>query len=84
MVPASISAKRNPQTSLAENETGARAALPIWISFMRQALKKTPVENFKVPEGITLRGVNVESEEPDSGYLKSIFGAFSDGTGSGE
>ncbi len=72
------------KTSLGENETGSRAALPIWISFMRQALRKTPIENFKVPEAITLRSVNVESEESGSGYPKSIFGAFSDATVPGE
>src|SRR5512136_1483521 len=32
------------KTSLGKNETGARAALPIWISFMDKALRNTPVE----------------------------------------
>ncbi len=42
------------KTSLGKNETGARAALPIWISFMESALRDTPAEKFKVPQGITM------------------------------
>jgi penicillin-binding protein 1A len=32
--------------SLGPEETGARAALPIWVTLMRQALRDRPVENF--------------------------------------
>lgn len=38
--------------SLGNDETGARAALPIWIDFMSGALKESPGEDFKVPPGI--------------------------------
>ncbi|MBW2145537.1 MAG: PBP1A family penicillin-binding protein [Deltaproteobacteria bacterium] len=34
---------------LGNRETGARAALPIWISFMEKALSGTPVEDFVPP-----------------------------------
>ncbi len=33
--------------------TGARAALPIWITFMKNALSNQPVRTFPIPEGIT-------------------------------
>jgi penicillin-binding protein 1A len=33
--------------SLGKKETGARAALPIWIEFMQQAMQGMPVENFQ-------------------------------------
>jgi penicillin-binding protein 1A len=33
--------------SLGKKETGARAALPIWLEFMQQAVQATPVENFQ-------------------------------------
>jgi len=33
--------------SLGKKETGARAALPIWLEFMQQAVQGTPVENFQ-------------------------------------
>ncbi len=33
--------------------TGARAALPIWIMYMRNALKNQKIETFPIPKGIT-------------------------------
>ena len=68
------------KASLGKNETGARAALPIWISFMQSALKETPNEPFSVPEGITLVKVNLESGLPAGGDSKeTIIEAFTDG-----
>jgi penicillin-binding protein 1A len=32
--------------SLGKKETGAKAALPIWLEFMKEAVKSQPVENF--------------------------------------
>jgi penicillin-binding protein 1A len=34
------------QISLGKGETGARAALPIWLEFMQKALAGTPIEDF--------------------------------------
>jgi len=34
------------QTSLGKKETGARAALPIWIEFMKTVLDAKPIEDF--------------------------------------
>jgi len=39
-------------TVLGAKESGARAALPIWIDFMRVALQQLPDEPFKIPAGI--------------------------------
>ncbi|MCX5725561.1 MAG: PBP1A family penicillin-binding protein [Nitrospirae bacterium] len=50
--------------SLGETESGAHAALPIWINFMREAFKQLPVMGFSVPEGITF--VNID---PSTGLL---------------
>jgi penicillin-binding protein 1A len=36
----------NPGVSLGMKETGARAALPIWLEFMQKAMQGMPVENF--------------------------------------
>jgi len=36
----------NPAISLGDKETGARAALPIWLEFMQKALKDKSVEQF--------------------------------------
>ena len=40
------------QTSLGRSETGARAALPIWLEFMQNALAGMPVENFPNVESL--------------------------------
>ena len=37
---------------LGETESGAHAALPIWISFMKDALKQLPVVPFEIPDGV--------------------------------
>jgi penicillin-binding protein 1A len=50
--------------SLGETESGAHAALPIWVSFMREALKPLPVVPFAIPEGITFVKV-----DPSTGLL---------------
>jgi penicillin-binding protein 1A len=69
------------KTSLGRNETGARAALPVWISFMEHALQDTPPEHFKAPEGVTLIKVNIETGLPSDGSAQeTVLEAFSDGT----
>ncbi len=56
---------------LGESEEGAKTALPIWIQFMREALKGVPDERRPMPEGlVTLRvsartGELVSAENPD-------------------
>jgi penicillin-binding protein 1A len=68
------------KTSLGKNETGARAALPIWISFMESALREMPSEKFKIPEGITFAKVDLETGLPPTGDTKEvILEAFADG-----
>ncbi len=69
------------KTSLGRSETGSRAALPIWISFMERALRETPVEHFRPPEGISLVKVNIETGIPSDGSSQqTILEAFVDGT----
>ncbi len=56
---------------LGEGEEGSRTALPIWIQFMREALKGVPEQHRPMPEGlVTLRispdtGTLVSAENPD-------------------
>ena len=69
------------KTSLGKDESGARAALPVWISFMDQALRDAPIESFKPPDGITLMKVDIETGLPSEGGSKeTIMEAFIDGT----
>jgi penicillin-binding protein 1A len=50
--------------TLGEAESGAHAALPIWIDFMRDALKDLLVLTFEIPENIVFARV-----DPGSGLL---------------
>ncbi|HYL61175.1 MAG TPA: penicillin-binding transpeptidase domain-containing protein, partial [Candidatus Methylomirabilis sp.] len=54
--------------SLGKKETGARAALPIWIEFMQQATQGMPVENFPnvVPLEKQAAGHLVQVDTPDT------------------
>jgi penicillin-binding protein 1A len=42
------------QQPLGNKEAGGRAALPIWIEFMQQALEQTPLQDFVIPPHIRL------------------------------
>ena len=53
-------------TALGKREFGGTAALPIWINFMREALKDSPDVERPIPAGI----VNVRID-PDTGLLAS-------------
>ena len=52
--------------SLGEGETGAHAAVPIFIDFMRDALKSMPAEDFKAPKMAKLVNIggHVEAFQP--------------------
>jgi penicillin-binding protein 1A len=52
--------------TLGSMETGARAALPIWIAFMEQVLADQPPEDFSLPEGVVTVRI-----DPQSGRLAS-------------
>jgi penicillin-binding protein 1A len=41
---------------LGDRETGGGLALPVWIEYMTQALKKLPEEQMSVPEGLVQQG----------------------------
>jgi 1A family penicillin-binding protein len=45
--------------SLGRDETGARAAVPIWTTFMSSALAGRPVKSFSIPSRVTLVPVDL-------------------------
>lgn len=47
--------------TLGNKETGARAALPIWIDFMEQVLAGRPYRDFSMPEGVVKVRIDAES-----------------------
>jgi penicillin-binding protein 1A len=71
--------------TLGERETGARAALPIWIDVMKAAQDKMPGIYFDIPDD-----VNKLFFDPDTGRLasptdqKAVEGLFKIGTGPGK
>ncbi len=73
------------EKSLGSHETGAVAALPIWLEFMKEASADTAEDNFAVPDGIVFVKIDKETGDP-VGILrwaksgKTIFECFKEGT----
>ena len=69
------------EKSLGRGETGAQAALPIWLGFMKEVHDEKEKKEFKVPEGVIF--INVDNE---TGHLVStrskqiVHQAFIEGT----
>lgn len=62
---------------LGKRETGAVAASPIWLRFMREVLEGTEVQVFPVPEGIIFRQVDADTGgEVTEGTSRAIFECF--------
>lgn len=69
------------EKKLGKHETGSRAAIPIWLKFMKGATKGTPVKNFVVPDGVEFAKIDQETgllAAPDSTNV--IFEVFKTGT----
>ena len=64
-------------TTLGEKETGSKAALPIWIQFMREALQERPNEYFDIPDDIVQIHIHPSTGmlEPDTSPsgVKALF-----------
>ncbi|MDY6853764.1 MAG: PBP1A family penicillin-binding protein [Thermodesulfobacteriota bacterium] len=66
---------------LGDNETGSRAALPIWLKFMKQALKESATRDFPIPKGIVF--VKIDQKTGLLATLESthtLFESFKEGT----
>jgi penicillin-binding protein 1A len=62
---------------LGRGEVGGRAALPAWISFMREALKALPEEPLEMPAGMVTIRINAETGKPArTGEKNSLFEVF--------
>jgi penicillin-binding protein 1A len=73
------------QKSIGPLETGARAALPIWLSFMQAAVKNYPDADFTIPPGVVFASIDPATGKlaaPDSST--AIKEAFIEGTQPGE
>jgi penicillin-binding protein 1A len=69
------------QRSMGVTETGSRAASPIWLYFMSEAVKDMPVKDFTAPEGIVFSRIDAENGLLAGPHTKkSIFQPFRAGT----
>lgn len=65
---------------LGENETGSRAACPIFVAFMKSLLKDKPVRDFRVPEGIIFARVDTKTGRLATSSSKEVrFECFKEG-----
>ncbi|WP_344807997.1 penicillin-binding protein 1A [Allohahella marinimesophila] len=64
-----------PQT-LGRQEYGGRAALPIWIDFMREALESTPESTMEQPEGLVKAWIDADTAEPAAAESSNAFEEF--------
>jgi penicillin-binding protein 1A len=69
------------QKPIGKNETGARAALPIWLSFMKEAVKNYPDSDFIIPAGVTFASIDAQSGKlAPANSSRAIKEAFIEGT----
>ncbi len=69
------------EAPLGKTETGAVAASPIWLEFMKRVLANAPVRQFEPPEGVVFAKIDAETgllPVPES--RKTIFECFKEGT----
>ena len=64
-------------TPLGKGEVGGRAALPAWLSFMKEALQDIPEQPLEMPLGMATIRINAETGKPARiGEPNSIFEIF--------
>ncbi len=69
------------EKSIGKGEVGGRAALPIWVEYMKAAHEGLPQVTFPVPEGIVFVNIDSESGKLASASTKKILRqAFIEGT----
>jgi len=67
--------------SIGKKETGARAAIPIWLSFMENILSGKTARKFPIPPGVVFSKIDAETGTLASPSTKNIFyECFKEGT----
>lgn len=57
---------------LGKHETGAVAASPIWLNFMKDILEGTPLKTFSIPEGIVFVKIDPETGKPPTTHSHEV------------
>jgi len=73
---ASVWVGRDDPVSLGEGEEGARTAVPIWVDFMREALRGVPEKPRSIPEGIIELKINGLTGGTKDADLDPVFEYF--------
>ncbi|MCB0411974.1 MAG: PBP1A family penicillin-binding protein [Bdellovibrionales bacterium] len=69
------------EKTLGHGEVGGRAALPIWLEYMKFAHQGIPVRNFPVPDGIVFANIDNETGQLASASSQNVVRqAFQEGT----
>ena len=69
------------EAPLGKGETGSRAASPIWLDYMKNALEGKPARAFNVPEGIVFAKIDARTGLlPIESSEKTLFECFKEGT----
>jgi penicillin-binding protein 1A len=69
--------------SLGPQETGSKAALPVFVDFMQQTLKRQPIKNFSPPDDIIFVKIDKQTgllASKDCPKENTVFEAFKKGT----
>ncbi|MEW6481922.1 MAG: penicillin-binding transpeptidase domain-containing protein [bacterium] len=66
--------------SMGKNMTGAVAAAPIFLEFMKEALREVPKESFQIPDGIVFLNIDRKSGRVLSAEVSGFPEAFIAGT----
>ena len=69
------------EAPLGKTETGAVAASPVWLGFMKKVLSNESVKAFQAPEGVIFAKIDAETGLlPVAETRKTIFECFKEGT----
>ena len=66
---------------LGRDETGGKAAAPIWLGFMKRIEKDLPVRPFEIPDGVVFSKIDADTgRAPTFETQRTIFECFREGT----
>lgn len=69
------------ERTIGKSEVGGKAALPIWLSFMKDAHSNLPMMSFQIPDGVKIVKIDAETGKlPNSASARVISQAFISGT----
>ena len=72
---------KDQKAPLGKNETGSRAASPIWLDYMKGILANKPVKVFEVPEGVVFAKIDAKTGLlPGPDTKKTLFECFKEGS----